>query len=251
MVKRFIRALVALLVAGTQTVAARADEISVLATTAYREVILELLPQFEQANKYKVVSSFSSSPDVLKRTQAGERADVVILASGSFDELLKSGKVVPGSRVDLAKSGVGVAVRAGAPRPDIGSGDAVKRAVLAAKSVGFSGGASGAYIVSLFQRLGIADEVKARSRQAPPGVAVGEMIVRGEVELGFHQISELLPVSGIDILGPLPPELQHVTTFSSGIHVAAKDAAAARALVRFLASPAAAPVLRRKGMEPG
>ena len=202
--------------------AARGDEISVLATSAYKGVMLELVPRFEGANTHKVVSRFSSSPDILKRVQAGEGADVVILASGSMDELIKSGKIAPGSRVDLAKSGIGVAVRAGAPRPDISSGDAVKRAVLAARSVGYSGGASGAYMVGLFQRMGIAEEVKAKSRQAPPGVAVGELIVRGEVELGFHQVSELLPVAGIDILGPLPPELQEVTLFSSGIHVAAR-----------------------------
>ena len=231
--------------------AVRADEIAVLATTAYKEVFLELLPQFEQANGHKVSSRFSSTPDILKRIQAGERADVVILASGSLDELIRSGKAVAGSRVDLAKSGVGIAVRSGAPKPDISSSDAVKRAVLAARSVAFSSGTSGTYITGLFQRMGIADEVKPKSRQARPGVPVGELVARGEAELGFHQISELLPVPGIDIVGPLPPELQRITTFSSGIHVAAKDSAAARALVQFLVSPAAVPVIRKMGMEPG
>jgi molybdate transport system substrate-binding protein len=245
--------LVTLLGAGTLAFApaARAQEIAVLSTAAYKEVLHELLPQFEQANKHKVVVRFSSSTDILKRTQAGEHVDVVILASDWLEKLIQSGKIVPGSRVDLAKSGIGVAVRAGAPRPDITSTDAVKRAVLAARSVGYSGGASGTYMVGLFQRLGIAEEVKAKGRQTPPGVAVGELIARGEVELGFHQVSELLPVAGIDILGPLPPELQQVTVFSSGIHVAAKDPAAARALVQFLASPRAIPLIRKGGMEPG
>ena len=249
----FVRALVALLGAGTLAFAAapRAQEISVLATAAYKGVIVELLPRFEQANQYKVVTRFSSSPDILKRTQAGENVDVVILASDSLQTLIQSGKLVQGSRVDLAKSGIGVAVRTGAPRPDISSSDAVRRAVLASRSVGYSGGASGTYIVGLFQRLGISEEVKSKSRQTLPGVAVGELIARGEVDLGFHQISELLPVAGIDIVGPLPPELQHVTVFSSGIHVAARDPAAARALIQFLASPGGLTVIRKNGMEPG
>ena len=250
---RFTHVLVALLGAGTLAFAAiaQAQEISVLSTSAYKEILHELLPQFEQAHQHKVVARFSSSTDILKRTQAGENADVVILASDWLEKLIHSGKIVPDSRVDLAKSGIGVAVRAGAPKPDISSGDAVKRAVLAARSVGYSGGASGTYMVGLFQRLGIADDVKGKSRQTPPGVAVGELIARGEVELGFHQVSELLPVSGIEILGPLPPELQHVTVFSSGIHVAARHPAAARALVQFLASPRASPLIRKNGMEPG
>jgi molybdate transport system substrate-binding protein len=245
--------LVTLLGAGTLAFAAAAcaQEIAVLSTAAYKEVLHELLPQFEQASKHKVVTRFSSSTDILKRTQAGEHADVVILASDWLEKLIQSGKIVPGSRVDLAKSGIGVAVRAGAPKPDISSGDAVRRAVLAARSVGYSGGASGTYMVGLFQRLGIAEEVKAKGRQTPPGVAVGELIARGEVELGFHQVSELLPVAGIDILGPLPPELQQITVFSSGIHLATKDREAARALVQFLASPRAIPFIRKNGMEPG
>ena len=185
-----------------------AAEIQVIASSAFREVYLELVPQFEQMHKHKVVASFSSSPDIMKRAKAGESADLFILASSSVDELIKLGKVVPSSRVDLAKSGVGIAVRAGAPKPDISSSDAVKRALLAAKSIGYSGGASGAYITELFQRMGIADELKPKLRQAPLGVPVGELIARGEVEIGFHQMSELLPVAGIDILGPLPADIQ-------------------------------------------
>lgn len=253
MKKRSIWTSVALLGASMLALApqARAQEITVLSSAAYKAVMLELLPQFEHANSYKVVTRFSSSPDILKRAKAGEKMDVVILASDSLDELIRSGNIIAGGRVDLAKSGIGVAVRAGAPRPDIGSVDAVKRAMLAAKSVGYSGGASGAYMLSLFQRLGIAEEIKAKSRQTSPDVAVGDLVARGEVELGFHQVSELLPVAGIDIVGPLPPELQQLTVFACGIHVAAKDAVAARALVQFLVSPSAIPVIRKKGMEPG
>ena len=230
---------------------ARAQEISVLSTTAYKEVLHELLPQFEKAHEHKVVTRYSSSTDILKRVLAGEEIDLVILASDWLDKLMQSGKLVPEGRVDLAKSGIGVAVRAGAPKPDIGSSEAVKRAVLAARSIGYSGGASGTYMAGLFQRLGIAEEVKAKGRQTPPGVAVGDLIARGEVDLGFHQVSELLPIAGIEIVGPLPPELQHVTIFSSGILVAAKNPAGARALVQFLASPRAIPLIRKSGMEPG
>jgi molybdate transport system substrate-binding protein len=145
---------------------------------------------------------------------------------------------------------VGVAVRAGAPKPDISSVDALKRALLASKSIGYSSGPSGAYLVSMFRRMGIADELKPKSRQTPPGVAVGDLIARGEVEIGFQQLSELLPVAGIDVLGPLPPEVQEITVFSGGIHVSAKEPGAAKSLVQFLIAPASVPVIKKKGMEP-
>jgi molybdate transport system substrate-binding protein len=229
---------------------AAAAEIQVIAATAFKEVCLELVPQFEQMHKHKVVASFSSSPDIMKRAKAGESADLFILTSSSVDELIKLGKVVPGSRVDLAKSGISIAVRAGATKPDISSTDAVKRALLAAKSIGYSGGTSGAYITELFQRMGIADELKPKLRQAPPGVPVGELIARGEVEIGFHQMSELLPVAGIDILGPLPADIQQLTVYSAGVSTGAKAPDAAKELVKFLTVPGAVPLIRKKGMEP-
>ncbi len=231
-----IAVLGALMLAGT----AAAAEIKVMASSAFREVFLELVPQFEQMDKHKVVASFSSSPDIMKRAKGGESADLFILASSSVDDLIKLGKVVPGSRVDLAKSGIGIAVRAGAPKTDISSSDAVKRALLAAKSIGYSGGASGAYITELFQRMWIADELQPKLRQAPPGVPVGELIARGEVEIGFHQISELLPVAGIDILGPLPADIQRFTMFSAGVSTGAKAPDAAKQLVKFLTAPGTA-----------
>ena len=235
-----------LMLAGT----AAAAEIHVIASSGFREVYLELVPQFEQMNKHKVVASFASSPDIMKRAKAGESADLFILASGSVDELIKLGKVVPGSRVDLAKSGIGIAVHTGAPQPDISSSDAVKRALLAAKSIGYSGGASGVYITELFQRMGIADQLKPKLRQAPAGVPVGELIARGEVEIGLHQMSELLPVAGIDLLGPLPVDIQQFTVFSAGVSTAAKASDAAKELVKFLTAPGTAPLIRKKGMEP-
>jgi molybdate transport system substrate-binding protein len=145
---------------------------------------------------------------------------------------------------------MGIAVRAGAPKPDISSSDAVKRVLLAAKSIGYSGGTSGAYMTELFQRMGIADELKPKLRQAPPGVPVGELITRGEVAIGFHQMSELLPVAGIDILGPLPADIQQFTVFSAGMSNGAKTPDAAKELVKFLSAPGTVPLIRKKGMEP-
>jgi molybdate transport system substrate-binding protein len=155
--------------------------------------------------------------------------------------------VVAGSRVDFARSLVGAAVRAGAPKPDISSADALKRTLLNARSVVVSSGPSGTYMLGLFERMGIPRE---RYAQARPGVQTGELVARGEMELCFQQVSELLPVKGIDFLGPLPAEVGHVTVFAGGLHAATADPQAARALMRFLASPAATPVLRAKGMEP-
>jgi molybdate transport system substrate-binding protein len=250
---RLIGVLIALLFASIFMLAetAVADEIQVMSSNAFRQAYLELVPEFEKASGHKVVTNFVGSADIMKRMKAGESVDLVILAASSVDELIQLGKVVPGSRVDLAKSGVGAAVRAGTPKPDISSADALKRALLASKSIGYSSGPSGAYLVSMFQRMGIADEMKPKIKQVPPGVPVGGLIARGEVELGFQQLSELLPVAGIDVIGPLPPDTQHITVFSAGIHVGAKEPAAAKTLVKFLSSPASVPVIKKKGMEPG
>ena len=229
---------------------AHSGEIKVMATVAVKGTFLELAQQFEKSSEHKVVPVWSASTDIAKRIKAGETADIVIVGAGAVDELINSGKLLPGSRVDLMKSGIGVAVRAGAPKPDIGSQEALKRTLLSAKSIGYSTGLSGVYMNSLFQRMGIADELKPKLKQAPPASLVGDMVARGEVDIGFHQISELLHVSGIDYLGPLPPEIQQITVFSSGIHASAKDATAAKALVDFLHSPSAAPVIKKHGMEP-
>jgi molybdate transport system substrate-binding protein len=230
---------------------AQTAELKVLSSNAFKEAYLELVPGFEKATGHKVVTTWAGTNDIVKRMQAGETYDLVIMAGPALDNLIKQDKIVPGSRVDLVKSGVGVAVRAGAPRPDISSGEALKRALLAAKSVAYSSGPSGVYIESLFQRLGIADALKSKSKQTQPGNPVGVLIARGEAEIGFQQISELLPIAGIDYLGPLPPDIQHVTVFAAGIHTGAKEAEAAKALVKFLTAPAAVPVIKQKGLEPG
>jgi molybdate transport system substrate-binding protein len=174
----------------------------------------------------------------------------VILAAPALDQLIKQHKVVPGSRVDLVRSSIGMAVRAGATKPDISSVDALKRTLLQAKSIAYSASASGVYLShEMFQRLGIADQIKGKCKRIA-SEPVGAVVARGDAEIGFQQISELLPVPGIDYVGPLPPEVQRVTVFSAGVGVGAKNPDAARALIRFLASPAAAPAIKKTGLQP-
>ena len=246
-------AMVAVLGAGPFGLAqiARSDEVKVMAVAAVKETYLELAPEFEKASGHKVVTIWSGTADMMKRLKGGEGVDLVIIGSSSLDELIKLGKVAPGSRVDFVKSGVGVAVRTGAPKPDISSGDAVKRALLAANSIGYSSGPSGVYLDGLFLRMGIAEQLKPKLKLPPSGASVGEMVARGEAEIGFQQVSELIHVSGVDFLGPLPKDIQHITIFSNGIHTNATHPEAAKALAQFLAAPAAAVVIRKNGMEPG
>jgi molybdate transport system substrate-binding protein len=220
----------------------------VLSSLAIKEAYLELVPAFEAKANHKVDTEWLGMVDIMRRVKAGEAADVVIASQKALGELKSLGRVE--AVVDLATSGVAVAVKKGAQRPDIGSADALKRALRGAKSLAYSSGPSGVYLAELFQKWGIAEELKAKSTQTPPGTAVGPLVARGEAEIGFQQMSELLPIPGIDIIGPLPAEIQVITTFSGGVHVAAKEAEAARAWLTFLASPHSAAVLRKHGMEP-
>jgi molybdate transport system substrate-binding protein len=231
--------------------AAGAVEIKVLSTQAPEQAYRELVPQFEQVSGHTVTSIFTGTLDVQKRIAAGEAYDLIIMASPAIDDFIKSGKIVPGSRVDIAKSGVGVAVRAGAVKPDIGSTEAVKKALLAAKSIGYSTGPSGVYLTGLFQRLGVADQIKGKLKQTPTGVFVGNLVASGEAEIGFQQVSELAHFPGVDFVGPLPADIQEITVFSGGIQVGARQPDAAKAWVKFLTAPAAAAVFRSKGLEPG
>lgn len=218
----------------------------VLSSLAIKEAYLELQPLFEKKSGLKVDTEWLGMVDIVKRIKAGESADMVIASQKALAELKSLGKVA--AVVDLAKSGVAVAVKKGAKRPDIGSGEAVKRALRGARSIAYSSGPSGVYLVELFQKWGIAGELKPKSTQTPPGTAVGPLVARGEAEIGFQQMSELLPFSaGIDIVGPLPAEIQVITVFSGGVHVAARQADAARAWLAFIASSAAA--LKKHGME--
>jgi molybdate transport system substrate-binding protein len=223
------------------------SNIKVMLSAAFKEAYLELLPQFERASGHTVESLWVASVQMMSRLKGGEAVDLVILSAASLDELRKAGIVT--ERTDLVKSGIGVAVKAGAPRPDISSGAAVKRAVLAAKGVAYSTGPSGLYLVGLFQRMGIADQIKHKVTQTQ-GQPSGGVVARGEAEIAFQQISELLPVPGIELVGPLPPDIQEITIFAAGLHAHAKSPDAAKALVKFLTSPVAAPVIRSKGMEP-
>lgn len=217
---------------------------------ATRQVLAELLATYEQQTGQCAAIEAVGGVDAAKRVQAGEAFDVVVLASDAIDKLIAAGAVVAGSRTDWVRSGVAVAVRAGAPLPDIGSEDAVRSAVLAARSISYSTGPSGVALAKLFERWGIASEVAGRMVQAPPGVPVGSLVARGDVELGFQQLSELLHVEGIAIVGPLPPAIQITTIFSSGVAATSGQPAAAQALLDFLASPAAAEAKRRQGMDP-
>jgi len=222
-------------------------EIKVILSAAFKEAYLELVPQFERSAGHKVESLWVPSVQMMSRLKGGETADLVILSAASLEELRKAGLI--SERTDLARSGIGVAVKSGARKPDLSSGEAVKRAVLAAKGIAYSTGPSGIYLMGLFQRMGIAETIKSRVKQVQ-GEPAGGVVARGEAEIAFQQVSELLPVPGIDFVGPLPADIQQVTVFSAGLHAAAKQPAAARALVKFLTAPAAAAVIRKKGMEP-
>jgi molybdate transport system substrate-binding protein len=229
---------------------APAAEIKVISTQATQEAYQELVAQFEKASGHKVTTVFTGTLNVQKQLAAGEPCDLIIMAAPAIDEQIKLGKAAAGSRVDFAQSGTGLAVRKGAAKPDIRSVDAFKKTLLGAKSIGYSTGPSGLYMLSVFEKLGVADQVKGKLKQTPSGVFVGTLIATGEAEIGFQQISELAHFAGIDYVGPLPGELQRMTMFSTGIHAGAKQAAAAKALVKFITAPTAAPVIRKHGLEP-
>jgi molybdate transport system substrate-binding protein len=240
-------AVAALLLSG----AAGAAEIKVLSTQATEEAYKELVPQFEKASGHKVTTTFTGTLGVMKRLSDGEACDLLIMSRQSIDELAQSGKVVAGSRTDIAKSGVGVAVGKGKPKPDISTVDALKKTLLAAKSIGYSTGPSGIYVVSMFQKMGIADEIKSKLKQTPTGVFVGSIIASGEAEIGFQQVSELTFFPGIDYVGPIPADVQLITVFSAGIPAGTKQPDAAKALVSFVTAPAAAAIFKKHALDPG
>jgi molybdate transport system substrate-binding protein len=192
----------------------------------------------------------TGSTSIEARLASGEAIDVVIVADAALERLIKDQRIVSGTRVDLARSAIGMAVRKGSPKPDISSVDALRRTLLAAKSIAYSASVSGTFLsTELFQRLGIADQVLPKSRRIE-SERVGAVVARGEAEVGFQQTSELLPVPGIDFVGPLPPEAQRVTVISAGIGAAARNPEAARSFIKFVASPAAIPAIRKSALEP-
>jgi molybdate transport system substrate-binding protein len=222
----------------------------VLCTNGMKSVMVELVPEFERSTGTKAMITWGSASTLLKELETGAGGDLAILTAEAIDGLIARGKVVAGSRADLARSGIGIAVRKGASKPDIASPEALKRALLAARSISHSkAGMSGIYFPTVLARLGIAEETKAKIVMPDPGTPVGELIARGEAEIGVQQISELLPVAGIEIVGPLPAPLQKITTFTAGVLAAAKEPEAAATLLKFVASRSPA-LLASKGLDP-
>ena len=232
---------------------AGAAEIKVLTAGAFKQVVLALVPDFEKQTGHKVTVENETVGALTKRIEGGEGFDLAVLTPGAVDNLTGKGKFAAGSRTNLARVGVGVVVKDGTPKPDISSVDAFKKSLLAAKSVAYidpaAGGSSGIYVSGLLDKLGIGAEVKAKAKLIHGG-AVAEHIAKGEAELGIHQISEILPVKGIVLVGPLPAEIQNYTVYAAGLGANAKEADAAKALLKALSGPAAAEVLKTKGMEP-
>jgi ABC-type molybdate transport system substrate-binding protein len=253
---RSVRTPVLVAVALLVAIAASAQEVHVVTSGGFTEAYKQLVPQFERDTHIHVVSAFGASmgatPDAIpNRLSRGEPIDVIILAAPGLEELTKQGKIEPGSRVDLVRSLIAMAVRTGAPKPDISTVDALKRTLLQAKSIGSSDSASGVYLRTvLFPRMGIAEAIKSKSKVVEAYERVGDAVARGDVEVGFQQVSELKPVPGITIVAPLPEGAQQVTIFAAAIPKGAKNAAAAKRLIQFLSSPAVAAVVRETGLEP-
>jgi len=222
-----------------------------LCSNGVKAVALELIPEFERARGIKLYIMWASTNMLLEEINKGATGDLAILTDEAIDDLIRQGKMVAGSRVDLARSAIGIAVRERAPKPDISSADALKQALLSARTISYSKtGISGVYFPTVLERLGIAALVASKVLIPPSGVPVGEVVAKGDAEIGVQQISELLPVPGIEIVGPLPVELQKVTVFSAGLFTGASEPQVANALVTLLTSAAARPVYQRKGMEP-
>jgi molybdate transport system substrate-binding protein len=226
-------------------------EIKVLTAGAMKSVVLALQPGFEAASGHKLVIDNDTAGGLLKRIEAGEAFDMAIITPGAIDTLIKNGKIVDGSRTAVAKVGVGVAVKEGAPKPDLSSVEAFKRALLAAATVAYidpaSGGSSGIYVAGLLKKLGIAEEIKPKERLQAGGY-VAEKVARGEAEIAIHQISEILPVKGVTLAGPLPEEIQNYTVYAAGLSAAARDAKAGQAWIDYLKGPATSAVIEGRGM---
>jgi molybdate transport system substrate-binding protein len=231
--------------------AAGAAEFKVIGSPGFREAYTELLPGFEKTAGHHVTTIWGGVNEIAKRVAEGEAADIVILPRAQIDDLIRRGKLAPETRVDVAKSSIGVAIRTGAPRIDAASSDGIRKALLAAKSIAYSTGPSGVHMADVIRKWGLADQLKAKIKISPPDTPVGVMIARGDVEIGFQQVSELIRIKGIDYLGPLPSDIDEITVFSAAVHRNALAPDAAKALVKYLSAPEAAPTIRKTGMDPG
>ncbi|HEX4772983.1 MAG TPA: substrate-binding domain-containing protein [Bryobacteraceae bacterium] len=233
----------------------QAVEIKVVTAGTFRAAYLELAPEYEHVTSHKLLTEFGASMGtthnaIPMRLDRGEVIDVVIMFAPALSDLIKRGKVRTGSAVDLVRSGIGMAVKSGAPKPDISTIDALKRTLLAAKSIAYSDSDSGIYLATeLFPKLGIADQLKSKSRKVE-GEPVGGVVAKGQADIGFQQMSELLPLNGIDVVGELPPGAQRVTVAAAGIPVTSTHPEVAKALIEWLASPAAYPAIRKSGLDP-
>lgn len=229
-----------------------AAEIKVLASNGVKAALEELAPAFERRTGNKVTIVWGLAAVLKRQIESGEAFDLAVLTAAGIDDLAKQGKVDGATRANVARSGVGIGIKAGAPRADIGTPDALKRAMLAAKSVAWAKeGASGVYFSTVLERLGIAAEVRKKAILAPSGADVGALLVKGEAQYGALLVNELMAQRGVEVLGPLPPELQSYTVFTTGVGAGSKNAAAAKALIEFLATPAARAVFKSKGQEAG
>src|SRR6185295_17796287 len=232
-----------------QASAVQAAEIKVLCSTALKTVMQELVPQFEKATGHKVVVEYGVSAGMQRRVEAGEAFDAIFLTVKQLDALVQAGKIAPGTRTPIARSGMGIAIHAGAARPDIATVDALKRTLLAAKSIAYAKeGAAGVYLIALAKRLGITEQLKLKPMDS--GDAVGEAVGSGAAEFGILPVSEILPVKGAALLGEFPRDVEEYAVSVGGVSATAKQAGAAKELIRFITAPAAVPVMRKKGMEP-
>jgi molybdate transport system substrate-binding protein len=230
---------------------ASAAEISVLALAGTKEAVEELIPAFEKQSGNKLTMTFLGSVDIRKKIAADEAYDLIITAHPDLEDFIKQGKVSEKSTVDLMKTGIGIAVRQGLPKPNVSTADALKASLLSAKAVAYSTGLSGTYIEAMLKKMGIFDQLQGKLKQAPPSVAVGSILVSGDADIGFQQIPEIFEFPGVTYVGPLPPELQNTTQFAAGISSKAKAPEAAHKFIEFLASREAAGAIQRHGMEPG
>jgi molybdate transport system substrate-binding protein len=232
--------------------AANAAEIKVLISNALKSTMEELAPQFEKATESKLVITFGAAAELKTSIEKGAAIDLAILTTATTDDLVKEGKLIAAGRTDIARAGAGLAARKGAPKPDISSTEGFKRALLDAKSIAYvEAGATAPYIKSLFERLGIADQIKPKLKPQPTSNPAAKAVANGEAELGITQISEILPYAGAELVGPLPAEIQLYTVYPAALAAGTKEAGAAAALIKFLTAPAAIAVLKAKGLSPG